>query len=54
MIIDFTSGIVRTNMDEKTASRFYGFAFTLFVYIVVANPNSESEWIPFSIFYLSD
>src|SRR5690606_27011241 len=37
MIIDFTSGIVRTNMDEKTASRFYGFAFTLFVYIVVAN-----------------
>lgn len=37
MIIDFTSNIVRTNMDEKTASRFYGFAFTLFVYIVVAN-----------------
>lgn len=37
MIIDFTSGIVQTNMDNKTASRFYGFAFTLFVYVVVSN-----------------
>lgn len=37
LIIDFTNGIVRTNMDEKTASRFYGFAFTLFVYVVVSN-----------------
>lgn len=37
MIIDFTKGIVRSNMDLKTASRFYGFAFTLFLFVFIAN-----------------
>lgn len=37
MIIDFTNGIVRTSLDKKTAVRFYGLAFTLFLYLVISN-----------------
>lgn len=37
MVIDFTKGIVRSNLDLKTSSRFYGFAFTLFLFIFVSN-----------------
>lgn len=37
MIIDFTKGIVQSSMDVKTASRFYGLAFTLFLFLFVAN-----------------
>ncbi|AUS10219.1 ATP synthase F0 subunit A [Laceyella sacchari] len=37
MIIEFTQGIVRSNMDAKTSERFYGFAFTLFLFIFIAN-----------------
>lgn len=37
MIIDFTNGIVRTNISPKQAVRYYGLAFTLFVYLVISN-----------------
>ncbi|WP_073154851.1 F0F1 ATP synthase subunit A [Seinonella peptonophila] len=37
MVIDFTKGIVRSNLDLKTSSRFYGFAFTLFLFLLIAN-----------------
>lgn len=37
MVIDFTKGIVQSNLDLKTGSRFYGFAFTLFLFTFIAN-----------------
>jgi F-type H+-transporting ATPase subunit a len=37
MVIEFTQGIVRSNLDAKTGERFYGFAFTLFLFIFIAN-----------------
>ena len=37
MIIEFTRGMVRSNLDSKTSERFYGFAFTLFLFIFIAN-----------------
>lgn len=37
MIIDFTKGIVRSNLDLKTSERFYSLAFTLFLFIFIAN-----------------
>ncbi|WP_124728494.1 F0F1 ATP synthase subunit A [Staphylospora marina] len=37
MIIEFVQGIVKTNIQGKTAERFYGFAFTLFLFIFIAN-----------------
>lgn len=37
MIIDFTKGIVQSSLDVKTASRFYGLAFTLFLFLFIAN-----------------
>ena len=37
MIIDFTNGIVRTNLKPSLAVRYYGLAFTLFLYLVISN-----------------
>lgn len=37
MIIEFTRGMVRSNLDSKTSERFYGFSFTLFLFIFIAN-----------------
>lgn len=37
MIIEFTQGIVRSNLDAETRGKFYGFAFTLFLFIFFAN-----------------
>lgn len=37
MLIEFTQGIVRSNLEGKKAERFYGFAFTLFLFIFIAN-----------------
>lgn len=37
MLIEFTQGIVRSNLEGKTAERFYGLAFTLFLFIFIAN-----------------
>jgi F-type H+-transporting ATPase subunit a len=37
MAIEFTQGIVRSNLDSKTSERFYGLAFTLFLYVLIAN-----------------
>lgn len=37
MIIEFTRGIVRSNLDAKTSERFYGFTFTLFLFVFIAN-----------------
>ncbi|SEM79957.1 F0F1 ATP synthase subunit A [Lihuaxuella thermophila] len=37
MIIEFTQGIVRSNLHGKIGERFYGFAFTLFLFIFIAN-----------------
>jgi F-type H+-transporting ATPase subunit a len=37
MIIDFTKGIVRSNMDLKTSERFYSLAFALFMFLFIAN-----------------
>lgn len=37
MVIELTRGMVRANLDSKTSERFYGFAFTLFLFILIAN-----------------
>ncbi|MFC7440066.1 F0F1 ATP synthase subunit A [Laceyella putida] len=38
MIVEFTQGIVRSNIEgAKTRERFYGFAFSLFLFIFIAN-----------------
>jgi len=37
MVIEFTQGIVRSNLDSKVAERFYGLAFTLFLFVFIAN-----------------
>lgn len=37
MIMEFTQGIVRSNLDAETRGKFYGFAFTLFMFIFIAN-----------------
>ena len=37
MVIEFTQGIVRASISGKTAERFFGFAFTLFLFIFISN-----------------
>jgi F-type H+-transporting ATPase subunit a len=37
MLMEFTRGLVRSNLDEKTSEKFYSFAFTLFLYLLIAN-----------------
>lgn len=38
MILEFTQGIVNSNIEgTKTRERFYGFAFSLFLFIFIAN-----------------
>jgi F-type H+-transporting ATPase subunit a len=37
MLIDFIRGVTRTGLDQKTAEKYVGFAFTLFLFMFVAN-----------------
>ncbi len=37
MIVDFSRGITRMSFDDRTAEKYLGFTFTLFLFILIAN-----------------
>lgn len=37
MIVDFSRGISRMSFDDRTAEKYLGFTFTLFLFILIAN-----------------
>jgi F-type H+-transporting ATPase subunit a len=37
MIVDFSRGISRMSYDDRTAEKYLGFTFTLFLFILIAN-----------------
>lgn len=37
IVIDFTRGMVRANLDPKTSELFYSFTFTVFFFVLISN-----------------